>query len=104
MSQLAESIQKPSRKELDVLLSTGEQVTIALLSMALIKRNIKLYHYGGQGIITDSEYTKARILDIDYKKIHSELNQNKVVIVAGFQGKDSNDNITTLGRGGSDTE
>jgi len=95
----------PSPREMDVLLSTGEQVTIALLSMALEKRSCPAMSYtGGQvHILTDSTHTKARIVGIDGKKIHKDLNHGRVVVVAGFQGVDELGNITTLGRGGSDT-
>jgi len=92
-------------RELDVLLSTGEQVTIALLSMALQKRGNDARSYtGGQvKISTDSVHSKARILDIDSNKIIADLDLGRIVVVAGFQGVDDNGNITTLGRGGSDT-
>jgi len=92
-------------RELDVLLSTGEQVTIALLSLALEKRGVPARSYtGGQvHILTDSVYNKARIRDIDGESVGRELAQGKVVVVAGFQGVDEHGNITTLGRGGSDT-
>lgn len=92
-------------RELDVLLSTGEQVTIALLCMALMERGVVARSYTGAQvqILTDNSYNKARILDIDVSNIESDLAANKVVVVAGFQGVDSEQNITTLGRGGSDT-
>ena len=92
-------------RELDVLLSTGEQVTIALLCMALMERGVAARSYTGAQvqILTDNSYNKARILDIDVSNIESDLAANKVVVVAGFQGVDSEQNITTLGRGGSDT-
>ena len=94
----------PSPRELDVLLSTGEQVTIALLSMALESRGCPARSYtGGQvHILTDSAFTKARILEIDHRKILKDLDEGRVVVVAGFQGVDAEGNITTLGRGGSD--
>ncbi|MGJ8689633.1 MAG: aspartate kinase [Gammaproteobacteria bacterium] len=97
--------EKPAPRELDVLLSTGEQVTIALLSMALEKRGCKARSFtGGQvRILTDESHTRARIKEIDDQKIRAELALGKVVVVAGFQGIDDNGNITTLGRGGSDT-
>ena len=90
---------------MDVLLSTGEQVTIALLSMALQKRGNSARSYtGGQvSINTDNVHSRARILDIDGEKIKSDLEKGRIVVVAGFQGVDSSGNITTLGRGGSDT-
>lgn len=96
---------EPTPRELDVLVSTGEQVTIALLSMALHKRGVQARSYTGQQvrILTDSAHTKARIQDIDVAKIRADLDANRVVVVAGFQGVDDNGNITTLGRGGSDT-
>ena len=92
-------------RELDVLLSTGEQVTIALLSMALHKRGIDARSYtGGQvRILTDNIHGKARIRDIDAARVRMDLELNRVVVVAGFQGVDDDGNITTLGRGGSDT-
>lgn len=96
---------KPDPREYDVLVSTGEQVTIALLSMALKERGCDARSYTGSQvhILTDSAHTKARILDIDEAKIRADLNKGRVVIVAGFQGRDEHGNITTLGRGGSDT-
>lgn len=103
---LAKEIQSnPNPRELDVMVSTGEQVTVALLSMALMALNIKAKSYtGGQvKILTDSAHTKARILKIDEEKIRADLNADSVVVVAGFQGVDEANNITTLGRGGSDT-
>ncbi len=103
---LAQSIdEKPNAREYDVLLSTGEQVTIALLSMALNKRGIPARSYTGMQvhILTDSAHNKARILDIEEKHMRNNLNEGKVIVVAGFQGVDDQGNITTLGRGGSDT-
>lgn len=96
---------QPSPRELDVLLSTGEQVTIALLSIALQKRGCKARSFTGSQvrILTDEAHTRARIREIDDQKIRDELAQGSVVVVAGFQGVDENGNITTLGRGGSDT-
>ncbi len=92
-------------RETDVLLSTGEQVTIALLSMALKKLGCDARSYTGSQvhILTDSAHNKARILDIDEKKMRADLDAGRVVVVAGFQGADEHGNITTLGRGGSDT-
>ena len=92
-------------RETDVLLSTGEQVTIALLTMALKRIGCDARSYtGGQvHILTDSAHNKARILDIDESKMRRDLEQGRVVVVAGFQGVDEHGNITTLGRGGSDT-
>ena len=96
---------QPTPRELDVLVSTGEQVTIALLSMALNKRNCPAISYTGSQvrILTDSAHNKARIKEIDGANIRADLDAGKVVVVAGFQGADENNNITTLGRGGSDT-
>ena len=96
---------QPSAREMDVLVSTGEQVTIALLSMALHKRGNDARSYtGGQvSIRTDNVHSRARILDIDGERIISDLNKGRIVVVAGFQGIDELGNITTLGRGGSDT-
>lgn len=92
-------------RELDVLLATGEQVTIALLSMALEKRGCPAVSYtGGQvHIRTDSVHNKARIVEINGARVRRDLSEGKVVVVAGFQGVDEHGNITTLGRGGSDT-
>ncbi|AHG40130.1 aspartokinase [Pseudomonas syringae CC1557] len=96
---------QPVPRELDVIVSTGEQVTIALLAMALIKRGVPAVSYTGNQvrILTDSAHNKARILQIDDQKIRSDLKAGRVVVVAGFQGVDEHGNITTLGRGGSDT-
>ena len=95
----------PDPRELDVVVSTGEQVTIGLLAMALQAAGVPAKSYtGGQvKILTDDAYTKARILGIDDAAIRRDLSEGKVVIVAGFQGVDADGNITTLGRGGSDT-
>jgi len=92
-------------RELDVLLSTGEQVTIALLSMALKELGVDARSYTGAQVrmLTDSSHSKARILDIDTDRIMGDINAGRVVVVAGFQGVDENGDITTLGRGGSDT-
>ena len=106
LTDLATQIQnKPVSREMDVLLSTGEQVTVALLSMALNELGCPACSYTGSQvrIETDSTHTKARIKRIDDAKIHADLNAGKVVVVAGFQGVDEHGNITTLGRGGSDT-
>ena len=103
---LANEIQdQPTPREMDVLVSTGEQVTIALLSMALNKRGCEARSYTGSQvrILTDSAHNKARIKNIDETKIRADLQAGRVVVVAGFQGADENGNITTLGRGGSDT-
>ncbi|SFI79272.1 aspartate kinase [Nitrosomonas sp. Nm34] len=103
---LAKEIQtNPDPRELDVMVSTGEQVTVALLAMALKELNVKAKSYTGAQvrILTDNAYTKARILKIDEDRIRSDLKAGYVVVVAGFQGIDEANNITTLGRGGSDT-
>lgn len=103
---LAREVQEhPDPRELDVMVSTGEQVTIALLSMALLKVGVKARSYtGGQvKILTDNAFTKARIVSIDETPIRADLAAGQVVVVAGFQGVDNDGNITTLGRGGSDT-
>jgi len=95
----------PNPRELDVLLATGEQTTIALLSMALNKLGCPARSYTGHQvhILTDNVHGKARILDIDGKRVRHDLEKGRVVVVAGFQGVDEDGNITTLGRGGSDT-
>ena len=95
----------PDPREMDVLLATGEQVSIALLSMALKEKGVEARSYlGGQaGIITDDAFGKARIQSIASEAIKKDLEEGKVVVVAGFQGVDEQNNITTLGRGGSDT-
>ena len=95
----------PHPRELDVMVSTGEQVTIALLAMALQDIGVDAKSYTGSQVkvLTDSVFTKARILSIDESKMRRDLDEGRVVIVAGFQGVDEEGNITTLGRGGSDT-
>ena len=100
-----EMMEQPTAREMDVLLSTGEQVTIALLSMALEKRGYGARSFtGGQvRILTDDAHTKARIREIDSTRIMAQLEQQNVVVVAGFQGVNEAGCITTLGRGGSDT-
>ncbi|MRI34911.1 aspartate kinase [Endozoicomonas sp. OPT23] len=106
LTDFAHTLQKqPTPREMDVLLSTGEQVTIALLSMALNERGCPARSYtGGQvSILTDSSHTKARIKQIDEENMRADLDAGRVVVVAGFQGRDEHGNITTLGRGGSDT-
>ena len=103
---LARGVQeRPEPRELDVLLSTGEQVTIALLSMALQANGCHARSYTGHQvhIRTDSVHNKARIVHIDDRRIREDLAAGRVVVVAGFQGEDEDGNITTLGRGGSDT-
>ena len=96
---------RPVPREMDVLLSTGEQVTIALLSMALEARGYAARSYTGSQvhILTDNVHNKARIVDIEGKHVRADLDAGHVVVVAGFQGVDEKGNITTLGRGGSDT-
>lgn len=96
---------RPNPRELDVLLATGEQVTIALLCMALEKRGITARSFTGRqaGIVTDSGHTRARILEIRGEALLEEIRHGRVPVVAGFQGVDAAGNITTLGRGGSDT-
>jgi len=95
----------PSPRELDVIASTGEQVSIGLLALALQAQGLKAKSYTGWQvpILTDAAYTKARILAIEEEKMRADIDAGNVVIVAGFQGIDDDDNITTLGRGGSDT-
>jgi aspartate kinase len=95
----------PNPRELDVVAATGEQVTIGLLAIALQELGLKARSYtGGQvRILTDSAHTKARILEIDEANMRRDLAEGTIVIVAGFQGVDADGNITTLGRGGSDT-
>jgi len=103
---LAQEIsEQPSSREMDVLLSTGEQVTIALLSMALEEMECQARSFTGAQvhIRTDSAHNKARIIDIDAARVKKALKAGEVVVIAGFQGIDEHGNITTLGRGGSDT-
>ena len=106
LSALAKEMQaQPDPRELDVMVSTGEQVTIALLSMALKDLGLKARSYAGWQvpIRTDCSFTKARIEDISDANMRADLDSGHVVVVAGFQGVDGEGNITTLGRGGSDT-
>ncbi len=106
LTSMANELQnRPSKREMDVLLTTGEQVTIALLSMALQEKGCDAVSYTGWQvpIKTSDVYSKARIEDIDSAKLKSQLDQGKVVVVAGFQGVMTNGDISTLGRGGSDT-
>ena len=103
---LARQIQaEPDPRELDVIASTGEQVTIGLLAMALMQLGLKAKSYTGPQvrILTDDAFTKARILSIDESRMRADLDAGTVVVVAGFQGIDDAGNLTTLGRGGSDT-
>ena len=97
--------ERPDLRELDVLLSTGEQVTIALLAMTLQESGCAARSYTGHQVRigTDSAHTRARIVHIDDQRIRADLAQGRVVVVAGFQGEDEKGDITTLGRGGSDT-
>ncbi len=100
-----EIMQEPDTRELDVMVSTGEQVSIGMTALALIDLGIKAKSYTGSQvkILTDDAHTKARILKIDHNNIQEDLDKGYVVVVAGFQGVDEYGNITTLGRGGSDT-
>ncbi|MGH8669686.1 MAG: aspartate kinase [Burkholderiales bacterium] len=103
---LAKELQAhPEPRELDVVAATGEQVTIGLLAMALIELGVKARSYAGWQVkvMTDSSFTKARIISIEEKNIRDDLAAGFVVVVAGYQGSDGKGNITTLGRGGSDT-
>ena len=103
---LAEAMQEyPDPREMDVILATGEQVTIGLLAMALKNIGLDAKSYTGWqvAVTTDNSHTKARIENIDADHIHADIKEGKVIIVAGFQGIDGNGDITTLGRGGSDT-
>jgi aspartate kinase len=100
-----EIMAEPDSRELDVIVSTGEQVSIGMTTLALIELGIKAKSYTGSQvkILTDDAHTKARILKIDHNNIQEDLDQGYVVVVAGFQGVDEQGSITTLGRGGSDT-
>jgi aspartate kinase len=103
--ELADKINtEPSEREMDMLLSTGEQISVALLAMAIHKLGFEAISFTGSqvGIITDSSHTRARIIKINADKIKEALKEGKIVIVAGFQGVTLNQDITTLGRGGSD--
>jgi aspartate kinase len=105
ISLAKEIMPEPDPRELDVMVSTGEQVTIGMTALALMELGIKARSYTGAQvrILTDDAFTKARILSIDEDNIKKDLDSGHVVVVAGFQGVDANGNITTLGRGGSDT-
>lgn len=105
ISLAKEIMPEPDPRELDVMVSTGEQVTIGMTALALMELGIKARSYTGAQvrILTDDAFTKARILSIDENNIKKDLDSGHVVVVAGFQGVDANGNITTLGRGGSDT-
>jgi aspartate kinase len=103
---LAKELQvQPDARELDVVASTGEQVTIGLLAMALLEQGVKARSYTGWQvkILTDSAFTKTRIISIEEEKLRKDLADGVVPVVAGFQGVDAQGNVTTLGRGGSDT-
>lgn len=104
IERASEITQAPDDREMDMLLATGEQISVALLSMAIKSKGFNAISLTGPqaGIYADSSHTRARIIDIKPKKIFDELNRKKVVIVAGFQGLNPHDDITTLGRGGSD--
>ena len=104
--KLAEEMMRfPHARELDAIVSTGEQVTSGLMALGLINLGVKAKSYSGHQIKikTDQSHSKARILEIDDKKVKKDLKDGYVVVVAGFQGADKDGNITTLGRGGSDT-
>ena len=101
----AEITDHPTPREMDMLLSTGEQESVALMAMALHKLGVEAISLTGAqiGVVTDSSHTKARIISISTERMRAALNEGKIVIAAGFQGRDKDWNITTLGRGGSDT-
>ena len=105
LAKAAEITHDPSSREMDMLLAAGEEISIALLTMALQSMGTSAISLTGwqAGFRTDQSYTKARIQRLDTERIENELNRNRVVVVAGFQGLNKMDDITTLGRGGSDT-
>ena len=105
IAKAAEITSEPSRREMDMLLASGEQISIALLAMALSVLGMQAVSLTGwqAGFITDRAYSKARIRRLDTERVESELARNRVVVVAGFQGMNRLEDITTLGRGGSDT-
>ena len=105
IAKAAEITSEPSRREMDMLLASGEQISIALLAMALSELGVQAVSLTGwqAGFITDRAYSKARIRRLDTERVESELARNRVVVVAGFQGMNRLEDITTLGRGGSDT-
>ncbi|MQM39499.1 Aspartate kinase [wastewater metagenome] len=105
LAHAASQSESPRPRELDLLLSTGEQVTISLLTMVLERLGAPARCYTGPQvrILTDSAFSKARIQDIDDERIREDLDEGRIVVVAGFQGVDENGSVTTLGRGGSDT-
>src|ERR1019366_5264999 len=99
------TVQRPPQRELDMLMTAGERISMALLAMALEEQGVKAISFTGSqsGIITSSDHTDAKIIDIRAHRIEEELKKGKVVIIAGFQGVSEEKEITTLGRGGSDT-
>ena len=105
IQKAAEITSNPSQREMDMLLATGEQISISLLAMALSELGVPAISLTGwqAGFHTDRAYTKARIRRLDSERVESELARNRVVVVAGFQGLNRMEDITTLGRGGSDT-
>ena len=105
IAKAGEITHDPSQREMDMLLATGEQISISLLAMALNELGCHAISLTGwqAGFRTDRAYTKARITKLETERISSELERNRVVVVAGFQGLNKLDDITTLGRGGSDT-
>ncbi len=105
IAKAAEITADPSHREMDMLLASGEQISIALLAMALQEIGVSAVSLTGwqAGFVTDRAYSKARIKRMDTERVESELARNRVVVVAGFQGLNRSDDITTLGRGGSDT-
>lgn len=105
IAKAGEITHDPSQREMDMLLATGEQISISLLAMALGETGCPAISLTGwqAGFHTDRAYTRARIKNLDTERIESELSKNRVVVVAGFQGLNRYDDITTLGRGGSDT-
>ncbi|MCA9016681.1 MAG: aspartate kinase, partial [Planctomycetaceae bacterium] len=105
VSLAAEITDHPTPREMDMLLSTGEQESVALMAMAIHKLGGDAISLTGSqiGVVTDSSHTKARIISISTERMRTALNEGKIVIAAGFQGRDKDWNITTLGRGGSDT-
>lgn len=105
IAKAAEITSDPSHREMDMLLAAGEEISIALLAMALQKIGVSAVSLTGwqAGFVTDRSYSKARIKRLDTERVESELARNRVVVVAGFQGLNRSDDITTLGRGGSDT-
>lgn len=105
ITKAAEITSDPSHREMDMLLAAGEEISISLLTMALQELGVSAISLTGwqAGFHTDRAYTRARIKNLDTERIESELSKNRVVVVAGFQGLNRYDDITTLGRGGSDT-